>query len=463
MPISRNGPADVEAVRQELGESSADIATLCSSSKINKKAKYKPYSIGSYTDLTDSQLASYNYGLTIQGLDASKGYANMKMLPWTNNWHPPVVGQDWCRIDDYAGYNQKAGSYVHSVKIYTDNPHSENIPMGPSSASATNGGRIFADIVLSEMDGGITLADFSGTKNLYYTLLFGPTEGADLFDTNNKVWVAQSEGTVAGLKADGYSGLLRLTINVTWEAYQAVYNNANGEWSRAIVCLAPYCPTVSGTQRLSGTIDPSRLISLDMWNDGFVSTWFYTQIDRYSQPRPTLHKTVAVNVDKSQIHLASISDTSVAHSFRLNVAPLPEVVMVHPNETVGFSVMHVQLAVQLGSHVFKTTLYESSCSVGDSSGRTVLRYNNDYGQGDAEFTVQVPSNIPSGTYAPVVSLILHAYGTYYDSTVERTTECEISDDSDYLYDSWAESESGVDFPEYAVYSDKFSLASVTIS
>ena len=60
-------------VAQTIGVGSNDVGTLCSSTKINKWSKWKPISIAKVTGLTESDLQSANYGLSIPAADSDDG------------------------------------------------------------------------------------------------------------------------------------------------------------------------------------------------------------------------------------------------------------------------------------------------------------------------------------------------------------------------------------------------------
>lgn len=56
-------PVGVEDVRRVLGEASTDIGTLCTSDKINRWAKFKPYAINQIAPISDAQRAQFGYGI----------------------------------------------------------------------------------------------------------------------------------------------------------------------------------------------------------------------------------------------------------------------------------------------------------------------------------------------------------------------------------------------------------------
>lgn len=56
-------PVGVEDVRRVLGEASTDIGTLCTSDKINRWAKFKPYAVNQIAPISDAQRKAYSYGI----------------------------------------------------------------------------------------------------------------------------------------------------------------------------------------------------------------------------------------------------------------------------------------------------------------------------------------------------------------------------------------------------------------
>lgn len=473
MPIPRQGPVDFEAVRAELGESEADDVALCTSAKINRKAKYKPYRIDTFRDITDTDRTGMHvqltaaegggtvkapYGLVPRGFAANGGFGAMTMLPWLDKWAndcKPRAGVDWCRITDFAGYNQKAGSFIHDVKLYTNNPKNPSVPMGPATASEPVG-YIYADITVSPMEGGITLADFSSIESmsgLRYTLLFGHSEGNDPFDST--VYAAQAEVSAS------YSGLVKLRIDVTQSVRNQIIGAAGGNdaWNVAMVCLAPPLTLKSGTQEVTGSIDFSKLVSLDMWGDGFVSVLYNTDVARSSQPAVSAHRHVLAEASPLDFYMSSPVYNSSHRTVTAEMtSQLPEITILESGADYELSTVEIRVAVRMGSHQFMSPLLSRTCSRKVSGSKVTLDYDRDPPEA---VSFNVPTSVPAGTYATKVALLVMASGVHY--TNGTATACDIhNDDQDALSEPWYEDGSGT-FPDYAIFTFTKSLGNITIS
>lgn len=99
MPVSGNvivAPVNIDDVRRVLGESSRDVGTLCTSSRVNMWSKYKPVAHTSIDPLTDSGFLATNYGLSVV-------YGGQCEYTYT----PPKGGvSSPYRLSDFKGYRQ---------------------------------------------------------------------------------------------------------------------------------------------------------------------------------------------------------------------------------------------------------------------------------------------------------------------------------------------------------------------
>ena len=92
-------------VAQTIGVGSNDVGTLCSSTKINKWSKWKPISIAKVTGLTESDLQSANYGLSIPAADSDDG----TYLSQTWGYIKPTGGANSpYRLGDFRAYEHAA-------------------------------------------------------------------------------------------------------------------------------------------------------------------------------------------------------------------------------------------------------------------------------------------------------------------------------------------------------------------
>jgi len=92
-------------VAKAIGVGSNDVGTLCSSTKINKWSKWKPISIAKVTGLTESDLQSANYGLSIPAADSDDG----TYLSQTWGYIKPTGGANSpYRLGDFRAYEHAA-------------------------------------------------------------------------------------------------------------------------------------------------------------------------------------------------------------------------------------------------------------------------------------------------------------------------------------------------------------------
>lgn len=474
MPIPRQGPVDFEAVRAELGESLADDVTLCTSPKINKKAKYKPYRIDTFRDITDTdrngleaQLTTAEgggkvdapYGLVPRGFAANGGRDKMTMLPWLDKWASdlkPRAYIDWSRITDFAGYNHKAGSFIHDVKLYTSNPSNPAVPMGP----AANGepGRVYADITVSPMEGGITLYDFTDLRGMYFTLLFGFSEGADPFASGAKVYGAQ-----AGPVSDATTAqVIKLMVNVNQDVYNSIANNTAGDpWNTMMVCLAPKLTFMTGSQEITGSIDFSKLVSLDMWGDGYTQVRFNTDIAHYQKPPVSAQRHVQASASPLDFYLSSPVYNSSHRTVTAELtSQLPEITILESGTNYELSTVEIRIAVRMGNYqyVFMSPLLSRSCVRKVSGSKVTLDYDRDPPEA---VSFNVPASVPAGTYATEVALLVMASGIMYSGGTATACDITCGEDQDSLAEPWYEN-AGI-FPDHALFTYTKSLGNITIS
>ena len=102
-------PVSTDDVCAALGISSHDVATLCSSSEINPAARCKPVRGGTPASLTDAQRRGapaldgcvWGVKMVVSGVLSdvhSLDFAYQRVRP----------GTDWCRLDDFVGYDHNA-------------------------------------------------------------------------------------------------------------------------------------------------------------------------------------------------------------------------------------------------------------------------------------------------------------------------------------------------------------------
>lgn len=477
MPIAVDGPVGLEAVRNELRESQTDTVSLCTSSKINPKAKYKPYRVDKIKDISDTDRESH-YGLVPGHFASGAGQSAMTLEPWSNTWgssHKPRAGVDWCRLTDFAGYIHTAGSYVCSVRMYTSNPNDPDVPMGPPDSNNNFEARIYADIELDSYNRNLTLADFPAVRNMYFTLLFGASEGGELFGAGT-VYGVQSASAISDsagkLRPEYESGLLKLTLPVTQAMYNSVFNNeaGGGPWSSMIVCLAPKLTINADTHAVSGGIDQNNLVSLDMWADGFRHVIFNTRIDKFAIPPVSAYVTIGVTAAPTSILLSLASYENSTRKLTVEVNSVLPTITISPEDIplpdYNLTEMDIKLAVRLKKGTTNTYFagdwYAPSCYIEKNRGGVdILHYNNDPGEGTAVVRITVPSSVAAGTYTVEVAVLLTATGIYYNPSENKTYQCDAESWDTDLQDPWTEGSGGA-LPN-GIYTETISIGTITIS
>ena len=118
-------PLNTDDVSNVLGHASHDVATLCSSPKINIFAMYKPFRYDKVSEVTTAERQSKSYGIALGYIAKSTSAAvnlvnnQQTALPSVPKWtyEPPRPGTDWCRMTDFINENSPTGpGYNHSAK-----------------------------------------------------------------------------------------------------------------------------------------------------------------------------------------------------------------------------------------------------------------------------------------------------------------------------------------------------------
>ena len=118
-------PVNTDDVVETIGEGSHDVVTLCSSSKINKWAKWKPVRYDKPEELTEAERQSVSFGLAFgyiaQATSAAVNLlANLQSgLPAVPAWTyaAPRPGTDLGRITDFTNSTNAANpGYNHNAK-----------------------------------------------------------------------------------------------------------------------------------------------------------------------------------------------------------------------------------------------------------------------------------------------------------------------------------------------------------
>lgn len=158
---SENGiisaPVSIDDVKQALGESSNDLATLCKSNNINMWSKYKPIIYGELITIDDYRFKDADYGLNVNRYIVSTTFPTLNDIksaydkPWTYNKPYGTISSPY-RLTDFNGYSVKAKAplYVYIPK--------EGLIYNSTTSISTN---FYINIVINDdNNGNITINDF---------------------------------------------------------------------------------------------------------------------------------------------------------------------------------------------------------------------------------------------------------------------------------------------------------------
>ncbi|MBD5337674.1 MAG: hypothetical protein HDR98_00950 [Bacteroides sp.] len=111
-------PVGLATVAKVLGENKLDTATLCTSPKINRWAKYKPVRVDTPADITETQRKAVNHGLAVTNALLADGYT-YNLAEWGYN---KPDGIWWKRLTDFIGYRATAKPPIY---IISDEPEED--------------------------------------------------------------------------------------------------------------------------------------------------------------------------------------------------------------------------------------------------------------------------------------------------------------------------------------------------
>ncbi len=156
-------PVSIDDVKNVLGESSNDLATLCKSGNINMWAKYKPTSYAAPFPADWYKAGDGNYGLNISGSNrvttwsalvaeyakTNNGYGDMYKRPSGSSSSP-------YRLGDFRGYNHNANP---EIKDY----------LGVSTVVISQSFNVTVEYNAVTTDGDqLSFTDVGDFKNLYF-------------------------------------------------------------------------------------------------------------------------------------------------------------------------------------------------------------------------------------------------------------------------------------------------------
>lgn len=248
-------PVGVEDVRWALGENTLNIGWLCTSNKICKYSRKKPYAFGGPNALTDEVRKNNNYGMVPKFIMlVSYPSSNMGLAPW-GQWSLPASDQ-FKRLSDFDGYIRTAGKFVTAVRIRSTTGEQYTTPIYSDNSPREEG--LIGEIDLNNTE-GLRFEDFKFNDgqdfgNYYLTLLLLSQDIG-----GSGAWVAQAEMPIRQYSA-GTVRVFMWTTRIDRQSLSTLGSN--------FVVLG-LCPRMPIGEDYTVESFPTSILSLDMWADGF--------------------------------------------------------------------------------------------------------------------------------------------------------------------------------------------------
>lgn len=202
-------PIGLYDVMVALGESKEDIGTLCTSDKINKWARFKPYNIPQPFDITETQRKAINFGLTFPAIYVARDTLIAGLKGNTEWGYDRPTDIDRQRITDFDGYDHDAVAPFGTI-----NDQSVLLSGGPTINTRLP--------ILG--DGNVKLSEFQKPgyelSQWYYSiLLYNESKryiaSAAVPLSQGNAWVVSFEGTIGLVK--GLYNAIPFISDTRWE------------------------------------------------------------------------------------------------------------------------------------------------------------------------------------------------------------------------------------------------------
>lgn len=202
-------PVSLYDVMTALGESKEDLGTLCTSDKINRWAKFKPYRINQPGDITDTQRKYINFGLIMPTIYNSKAELIAGLRSNGGSWgYDRPADVDWQRLTDFDGYNHNSIPPFGTIK-------SQDILL--------SSGPVIPTVLPISGTDKINLGDFEKGGEELSQWYFGI-----ILDDGLRQWIATSSITFAG--GDSWQVDFSGSIGLTTGEYTAIPFICDTRW-----------------------------------------------------------------------------------------------------------------------------------------------------------------------------------------------------------------------------------------
>ena len=286
-------------VGNTIGLASNDVGTLCSSTLINKWAKYKPVRYNTISPITDSQRKEVYYGFDIANMVKTDA-VSAASINW--NYLKPLGGANSpYRLGDFRSYEHTA-THVYDL---VDNYESINIY-----------GLLNVRIRFADTQGsGVKLNDFTST-----TIPVGNWTPCIIVKRNTSLYCYKYTGetTPTGAKV--------ITIDVNSEPFAGITNGTDLQFMYLLVetpsqistsrfCPMPFADSNSclKTVRIYNHLSISAKISKlsNVYNTGYENISLYSGM----APENAIHYPVARNIGTVYFKMDVTNNSSDVQSF----------------------------------------------------------------------------------------------------------------------------------------------------
>lgn len=297
--IQAGGPVAVNEVQRVLATSASSVAALCTHTKINRYAKFKPYNFGGILPqgITDTIIEAYSHGMkpTLINYDpATAATPNSRSVlkcetPW-KQWQAPngnYPSQPY-RLGDFRGYDHKALPDIAKVTFMDAN--------GGTNGSLMRDVKLTATLNFNPGDDArvfITGCIYNGTslRDLYLTMLVvNRYNDGQVWKWGRYCFAAQSDRTLYQGRAGASSANGNIPYDVTIDLSGASDEDIIQKFC-ASDNLGSHLIVIGLAPKMSGIADADGkaimletfghipdIVSLNMWKETVGSVEYNAQL-----------------------------------------------------------------------------------------------------------------------------------------------------------------------------------------
>ncbi|MGN0309532.1 MAG: hypothetical protein ACI4C3_02935 [Bacteroides sp.] len=379
-----SAPVSIEDVASCLGVGSYDLGTLCTSSRINKWARWKPVPYSKVAEMTEKELMSVNYGLVpqkntklLEVLTGAKtfnstGYTFNDLLSANTEWtyNKP---SSYYRLTDFLSPIQ-SGGYNHGTSAPLDGFSGTTIDM--QSAVAPSG-----------------LVSKTGTADTsaYGTII----EGSSLLYTSFKMRFSDSDGNSASWQAIGGADPWMIPIN----ALLGSLSTGNYRLALAVAYSTSTSGSPNAIDLFAGSATLKELLNNSSLQDAavrwiapnmYTNTMMYNYIKSYVEAQSSGQygfMAIPCLVEDSQVSVNSTTSTNVSRTSLKAVYSVPK-------GAVSITMIFNSNGIQKESDKFKVVATFSGRYVNLGSDSTTIYPVYDigieyYGESDLQFDYSI--------------------------------------------------------------------------